>query len=480
MLTNSNTALDYVMVNFDLSWENSWRNSSLESNWDAAWVFVKYRIGTSGVWSHATLNASGHVAPFGSVIATSSDARGIFIHREVDGSGTNNWASVQLQWNYGLNGLLDSDGVEVCVYAIEMVYIPTGSFYVGDGTASTVWGQFESGTSGNPFQVISEGTITLGGGGAGSLGNNNATGMSPSDDFSDGVTRTLPAAFPKGYNSFYIMKYELTQAQYVDFLNKLSYTQQASRTAVAPNSAAGTGALSNNYRNGIDIMVPGINPGTPAIYSCNLNGNAVHNEAADGGNVSCNFLSWNDLAAYLDWSGLRPMTELEYEKACRGNETPVANEYAWGNTTLSCATAVSNSGMVTEVATVATAKCNCNNSLGVMRAGCFAKATTLTRSTSGGSYYGVLDLTGSLWEASVTLGNTNGRAYTGIHGDGVLTAGGNANVTNWPGATGSGIGYRGGAWPVSGNFLRVSARVYQNYISNTRDYDFMGRGVRSL
>ena len=29
-------------------------------------------------------------------------------------------------------------------------------------------------------------------------------------------------------------------------------------------------------------------------------------------------ISWSDMSAYLDWSGLRPMTELEYEKACRG------------------------------------------------------------------------------------------------------------------------------------------------------------------
>ena len=27
------------------------------------------------------------------------------------------------------------DSVEVCVYAIEMVYIPTGAFYVGDRVA---------------------------------------------------------------------------------------------------------------------------------------------------------------------------------------------------------------------------------------------------------------------------------------------------------------------------------------------------------
>ena len=41
-----------------------------------------------------------------------------------------------------------------------------------------------------------------------------------------------------------------------------------------------------------------------------------------------------NLCTYLDWAGLRPMTELEYEKICRGPSAPVAGEYAWGSTTI--------------------------------------------------------------------------------------------------------------------------------------------------
>jgi len=37
-----NTTNGYVMINFDISWENSWRTSSAPFNWDAAWLFVKY------------------------------------------------------------------------------------------------------------------------------------------------------------------------------------------------------------------------------------------------------------------------------------------------------------------------------------------------------------------------------------------------------------------------------------------------------
>jgi hypothetical protein len=34
------------------------------------------------------------------------------------------------------------------------------------------------------------------------------------------------------------------------------------------------------------------------------------------------------VAAYLDWAALRPMTDMEYEKACRGTESVLAFSYA--------------------------------------------------------------------------------------------------------------------------------------------------------
>ena len=65
-----------------------------------------------------------------------------------------------------------------------------------------------------------------------------------------------------------------------------------------------------------------------------------------------NYMTWTDLLAYLDWSCLRPMTEFEYEKICRGPVYPVANEYAWGNQTYTLADAntglISNLGQINE------------------------------------------------------------------------------------------------------------------------------------
>jgi len=43
-LTARNTSTQTVRVNFNLSWDNSWRTTSAPFNWDAAWVFVKYKI----------------------------------------------------------------------------------------------------------------------------------------------------------------------------------------------------------------------------------------------------------------------------------------------------------------------------------------------------------------------------------------------------------------------------------------------------
>ena len=486
-INGQNTSNHSSLINFDISWDNSWRNSVGTTNWDACWVFVKYRKKAENTWHHATLSTtnSDHTAPTNSIIRTSSDGKGIFIYRSGDMlQGSVSYTGAKLQWNYGTDGLVDADSVEVCVFAIEMVYVPTGSFYVGDGTTTDIEGQFESGTSGAAKQITSEGSLTLGGGGTNSLGNNNASGMNTADDFNDGTSKTLPAAFPKGYNAYYCMKYSVTQEQYVAFLNKLTYTQQDTRTAIAPNSAAGTGALKsdNAYRNGIDIMTPGVSSNTPAVYACNLDGDANYNETVDGQNIACNYLSWADLAAYLDWAALRPMSELEYEKTCRGDHAVVANEYAWGTTNITQATGISNSGANNETASNSGANCaygNNSNVQGPVRVGCFGQGVN-TREGVGASYYGIMEMTGNLWERCVTVGNNTGRAYTGIHGDGALDITGDANVSNWPVSSGTGSCFRGGDWNDVLVWLRVSDRIRGAKSYSTRGYSYGGHGVRMV
>ncbi len=483
-ITGQNVASHFTMIQADISWDNSWRTSTLENNWDAIWLFAKYRLKYTNVWHHVTFNTGGHTAPSGSVITAPTDGKGVFIYKSSNGIGTNTWAGAQLRWNYGVDGLLDTNLVEVCLYAIEMVYIPQGSFYLGDGSTGVLQAQFAADVSGVPFLLSSEAAITLGGGSSGSLGNTNLDGMDNAglDDFDDVAFMSLPLSFPKGFNAFYMMKYEITQEQYVEFLNKLTYTQQVSRTAVAPNSAIGTGALSNTKRNGIDIFTPGINATTPAVYACNYNGNGMYNEAGDGHNIPCNFLSWADLAAYLDWAGLRPFTEFEYEKTCRGiNITPVPDEYAWGNTTIAGASGISNAGFTNELASNASGNVVYSDTSGVqgpLRVGCFAKSTT-NRQTSGATYYGIMEMSGNVWEKAVTAANPTGRAFTGLQGDGVLSAAGNANTANWPPSNAVGSGLRGGGYEVNSVSLRISAREFAGWADPIRLRTYGGRGART-
>jgi formylglycine-generating enzyme required for sulfatase activity len=448
-------------VQFDITWENSWWDPGKH---DAAWVFVKYSTDGGGTWNHATLAASGHTAPSGSTIDTPSDSMGVFIYRSGTGSGTVNFSGVQLKWQYGTDGVVDDALDLVKVFAIEMVLVPQAEFAAGSG-----------GTEFNKFTLttIDTADATVAPSGSGSLGGQ-------AGGFPAGQAAPSNASWPNGFSAFYCMKYEITQEQYRDFLNCLTYDQQNTRTATAPNSAAGTGALSstNANRNGIDIQTPGVASTTPALYANNLDGDGNFNESVDGQTMACNFLSWMDGCAYADWAALRPMTELEYEKACRGNQLPVANEFAWGTTGIaSAAYTLANAGAETEE--IAT---NYATTLGVgnisytttdgsingpLRVGIFAASdsnTTDNRVRSGASFYRIMEMSGNLWERPVTIGDATGRNFTGSLGDGSLSSNGNATNSDWPGEGGgevtgaSGTGFRGGSWVNNSSVARVSDR----------------------
>ena len=265
-LTDKNTGSHYTMVQFDISWENSWRTSTAESNWDAAWVFVKYRK-AGGEWQHAWLNESGHTIPAGSVItpgllnpgaafnATTNPGLGAFIYRSADAAAsTFSKTGVQLRWNYGANGLADADVAEIRVFAVEMVYVPLGAFYVGSG--GTESGSFTNGswTDGAtvPLLISSEGALPIG------QSAGNLWGTSNSADNTIGGAGTLAADFPKGYGAFYCMKYEMSQQQYVDCLNTITSTHASNRY-----SSGNTG-----FRYGISVS-SGIYSTTNPYVACN-------------------------------------------------------------------------------------------------------------------------------------------------------------------------------------------------------------------
>jgi hypothetical protein len=416
-LNGQNTTSHFSLVNFDISWENSWRTSTNESNHDGAWIFVKYRKTNTSDWRHATLSLTGHTQPAGSVIQVSSDGKGAWMYRAANGQGTVAWNTAKVQWNYGQDGVNDNDSVEIRVFAIEMTYIPTGAYYLGSGGASI--GEFRTGGPGTstPYLVSSAAAITV--------ANTAANLYYENQNFSAGdQTGPIPASYPNGYQGFWLMKYEASQQQVVDFLNHLD---AAKATANNPGNFTGS---------------------HPAL-------------AAPQPERACP-VSWKILAAYADWSGMRPYTELEFEKACRGaNIAPVAHEYAWGNTTLAGLTAVTNTGTPNEaVDQPANANCHYMNSYSMpVRCGIFATATS-NRSAAGAGYYGNMELSGNLWEYVVSAGNADGRAFNGSHGDGMLNSAGAANVNSWP--VSSGYVQRGGSILMSSTpeLLRVSNRTF--------------------
>jgi formylglycine-generating enzyme required for sulfatase activity len=482
-LIGRNTTADYVQVKFNLTWNNSFRTSSGPANWDAAWVFVKYKIGANGVWKHATLSTSGgHNIPTGGTSTQPSDGKGIFIYQSTNNSGTFLLNNIELRWNYGTDGVPDESKIYVKVFAIEMVHVPQGNFQVGSGGQNT--GEFRQAndvlTSGTATTfTITSATPTLQGNNASSSPTNISTRAGAGNDQLTGTTTVaLNADFPTGYNAFYCMKYEISQGQYRDFLNTLTYDQQASRTANAPISSVGTGALttSGSSRNGIEIRIQGTSTGNtlPAVYGCDLSGNDVWDDASDGEWIACNFLTWNDIAAYLDWAALRPMTELEYEKACRGNITPVANECAWGTSSFTAVTSLQNSNQTTETPTNSSA--NVAGFGNPVRVGMFANGSS-SRISSGSSYYGIMDLSGNIWEQVISIANSHNRAFTGVVGNGTLASNGNADATNWP-TNATLIGVRGGAFNGTSANLYVSDRSNITVGASSRNLNFGGRGVR--
>jgi len=565
-ITVSNTRLvgsnggGFFKVQFDLSWKNSWRNpfSTGINNWDAAWVFVKYREAdnSSAAWSHLYLSnvaeqyaagtwsgdgqggavmkpalSDSRVDGSGNQITAYSPAIngnpsgknpvvGAFVYRGSPGRGHFVVSKMEFAFSRAENGMDINKLYDIQVFAIEMVYVPQGSFFVGSGgTEGSSFTQANSTTGPTvPFLMTSEPPTIQGNDPSSSASNLGARGAM---DVTGTNTATLAAGFPTGYQAFYMMKYTITQQQWVDFLNTLTREQQNTRTETGLAAAAPdvpTYPVSNIYvmsgknssvgRNGIRVTSPVPGNG-PINFFCDLNNNGIGGEINDGQWIAMNYISEMDGAAYMDWAGLRYTTELEYEKAARGPLKPVPNEFAWGTPFVSDQFhTVSNNGRADEgIATnyITTGVAGNANYIipnsaqgssptkGPMRVGIFAdNSANKGRVTSGASYWGILELSGQTYERPVHVGSAVGRQFTGLHGDGRLSTMGNANVAAWPGLSGTtgevtfGVGstYRGGSYNYGVTEMRISKRggsgFTENYSQTTRIESLGGfRGGRS-
>ncbi len=452
-------------IHFDISWEHSWRWERI--NHDAAWVFIKLQAPATEAdpyppWRHVPLAGSGiNPARYRKGAGTAidmivpDDRMGLFIRRAQEGTGTLAVTNAGVIWDFAAMGLQETNAVNIRVFGVEMVYVAEGPFWVGSGapigTGATqetnpftdgAWQDSGSPTS-FPFRITSEDALEI--------------GPEPGKLWATGaidVAGTLPAEFPKGYRAFYCMKYEVTQAQYVDFLNSLSRAHQqrfVRTTAFEVGKYAMEGGDTMANRNGIRTMAVPDAP-APAIFGCDFNGNMIFNEEGDGQDLAMNFMDAWFNSSIADWMALRWITELEFEKAARGPLQPVPGEFAWGTTNIvkTILTAIVNDGRGNATATAG----NCSFGAGganLVRAGLWAMSDPpTTREQAGASYWGIMELSGNVSERVVSLGFPTGygRLYTGLHGDGELSSAGWGNVDNWPYINGSyspgGTGERGG------------------------------------
>ncbi len=390
---------------FNISWEHAWNNGK---NHDAVWVFFK-SIAPGHGYEHINVAKEGHevVTVFSPglelEVSVPEDGVGCYVYPGSTYRG-NVQATLRIAFAQGSFRDVDPRGWDFSVYGTEMVHIPQGGFTVGaPDTTALFYGAF--------FQPENQGKY----GGAISLNketqvlkvaeNGELYYRVSSHNYEGDQKGIIPATYPKGVNSFYMMKYEPTEGEYVAFLNTLSQVQLERRTIINEP---------NYYEQGGSIK--------------QVDGEFV----SEFPNKPCLFLGWDDGMAYADWAGLRPMTEFEFTKAARGPDEPTAGAFPWGSNNKSKIQRLPNSS-----------RC-----LVQVNEWDESKMSEENKAYFGASYYWVFDLAGSLWERVITVGHPVGRSFEGIHGDGILSETGMTTIDNWPQGienTG-GIGFRGGGF----------------------------------
>ncbi len=491
LISEVNTDRKIAKVQFNVSWDNGWKN---ETNCDGVWVFAKFRA-PDGLWKHVSLKAAsnagfdyadhtpelfskGENADVGMWVP--DEKKGIFLFR-TKGNGSTVSKNVQLVWDYTKDAIKPDEIMksQVKVFGLEMVYVPQEEHYVGDpkgpdGPDNTLYTYPNNGS----YLIKSEDPILV----------DKVEGALYCDQDNprsrEDTPFTIPKEFPKGYKAFWIMKYELTSQQFCDFLNTLTRKQQQSMVEAdisgdeIKNYYVKTNSEEEHLRNAIVTAKKGNGTVEPVKFYTYAPARAV------------NFMSWSNIAAIGDWAGLRSITELEYEKACRGPKEPLVDELAWGSPMtqdigrVETFDGADGSGYEKKIPQTGVVNACYGGGIAPFDVG---KKTVpdnpgfegpvsgevfensrhegvAEKINDGASYYGVRNLSGNVWERCITIGHQLGRVYDGQHGDGELDADGFCNVPNWPGKDGAGAGNRGGVWSSPApKYLRVSLRFAANF-----------------
>lgn len=430
-------------------WYNGWNFSNLST--DAVYVFYKYRASGAQQWEHGNFmvptsaNASLQASLTGrgpTALGVSNGANFLNKGSNVTEAGVTYYSyrgvCLRIQ-NTSTNAVFDSvtfslnvkpllpnqlESYEFKFFVQEMVYIPQGSFYIGDGDSSNLCDAINH----QPFQITSS-----------SMPAANTLKLNRT------LLPSISSSYPNGYKAFYVMKYALSNEAYADFLNMLTTPQQLGLLYGNPtvNTNWGGGLPAQRYvmgysitpdstfRSGIRIFQA---PAGGYEFKCDLNGNGIGNEANDGQTIAlmCNTAANSN--AYLDWAGLRPLTDLEFEKASRGPVGPVLGELAWGNSNYQ---SLYNGSLVNPGTETEADAAVVNNPFPVhpRRCGSFARPFGSNRINTGASYYGVMDLsaTPSTYTLSLfaRMVNPSFVLSNGNAGDGYLSPTGGISDPSW-------------------------------------------------
>ncbi|MDP6630249.1 MAG: hypothetical protein QGH29_04660 [Kiritimatiellia bacterium] len=392
-------------LRFDLSWDHSWRH---EVNHDAIWVFFKVRAEGGTGWQHVRL-AADPASPKGSAAASKvlnpagygqaegtpleyivpggkDGFLGMFVRTAEFGAGSVKATGVTAVWDFSANQGIEKDTkVDIMPVGIEMTYIPEGAFDLGGGTTekARLYKYTDGKQSGLPYRITSEDAIPTGK----KNGSLWATDLQPADG------GKLTAAFPKGFAAVYCMKKVAACWQYAAFLSTLTPEQYERHQ---PNKLGEGKRL---------IVRSGEAPDFTYTYKENT------------ANHWCTGLNWEDEVTFVAWAGLRPFTELEFEKIGHG---PM--QYGWDT------------------------------------------GDELDHP----AYWGIDEWNG--WRKPrghiVTVANEKGRSFKGTHGNGTTSV-----PADWPQADAVGAGSRGQSGP--------DGRWSSRHLATTMNLDSGIRAVRT-
>ena len=196
-------------------------------------------------------------------------------------------------------------------------------------------------------------------------------------------------------DAFYIDKYEVTNAQYKEFIDANPQWQKD--------------CIPKKYHDG--------------DYLKHWDGNDY---PPDKGNHSVVYVSWYTAMAYAQWQGKRLPTEAEWEKAARG--ALLSRKYAWGPS-------------------LEANKANYGESIG----------GTTAVGTYPANRYGLYDMTGNVWEWCLDEYNPDFYAISPSHNP--IAGGTVDNIlSDWTNVKSVRV-LRGGSWVSDAKFVRVSDRT---------------------